>query len=289
MPNRNLLASVVVPTDFSEGSQLALERALQLPLGPKAKVTLLHVVPDDIPGVLRKEALAEGERSLEKQLARVHGLAAARGLSPRQFVLDVVEGDGAAQILKRARTVEADVVCMGRHGRTTSLLDLHLGSTAKKVVRQGDVPVLLARVAARGPYQRALVAVDLTLASPKVVRAARAYVGEAAEVELLHASSVPFEDYVVLSGEKAEQFREEAYRAAAKDLEALLAKTGLEASARVVGGDARLLLLEEAKARRAELIVVGTHGRKGLRKLLLGSVAEWVLTHAACDVLVTRG
>ena len=48
MASRNVLLSVVVPTDFSEGSQQALERALNLPLGPKSKVTLLHVLPDDI-------------------------------------------------------------------------------------------------------------------------------------------------------------------------------------------------------------------------------------------------
>ena len=46
---------------------------------------------------------------------------------------------------------------------------------------------------------------------------------------------------------------------------------------------------EEAKAKKAELIIVGTHGRKGVRKLILGSVAEWTMTHAGCDVLVARG
>lgn len=291
MASRNPLSSVVVPTDFSEGSQQALERALRLPLGPKSKVTLLHVVPDDIPGVLRKEAITEAERSLEKQLARVHGLAMERGLTPRQFVMDVVEGDGVEQILKRAHTVEADVICMGRHGRTmaTSLLELHIGSTAKSVVKRGDVPVLIVRTAPKAAYLRALVSVDLTLASPKLLKAARPYVEEAQEVELLHASSVPYEDYVVVSGEKAEEFREDAFRAATRDLKALITKTGFRAETKVVGGDARLLIIEEAKLRKAELIVVGTHGRRGVRKLILGSVAEWVMTHAQCDVLVTRG
>lgn len=288
MPSRTPLASVVVPTDFSEGSQQALERALRLPLGPKSKVTLLHAVPDDIPGTLRKEAIDEAERSLEKSLARVHQLALARGLSPRQFVADVVEGDSAQQILKRAHTVEADVICMGRHGRT-SLVELHIGSTARKVVKQGDVPVLLVRLRAPSAYQRAIIAVDLTLASAKLIKTARPFVEEASELEVLHASSVPYEDYVVVSGDRAEEFRDEALKAATKDVRSLVAKSGLKAEARVLGGDARLLIIEEAKARKAELIVVGTHGRKGVRKLILGSVAEWTMTHAACDVLVGRG
>lgn len=288
MPSRNPLSSVVVPTDFSEGSQQALERALRLPLGPKSKVTLLHVVPDDIPGTLRKDALVEGERSLEKALARVHQVAIDRGLAPRQFVADVVEGDSAEQILKRAHTVEADVVCMGRHGRS-SLVELRIGSTARRVVKLGDVPVLLVRAPATQVYRRVLIAVDLTLASAKILKAARPYADEKCDVEVLHASSVPYEDYVVMSGDRAEEFRGEALKSATKDLATLVTKSGLKADTRVLGGDARLLIIEEAKARNAELIIVGTHGRKGVRKLILGSVAEWTMTHAACDVLVTRG
>lgn len=276
-----------MPTDFSDGAQQALTRALRLPLGPKSKVTLLHVVPDDIPGVLRKEALSEAERSLDKALARVHQLALDRGLSPRQFVADVVEGESSAQILKRAHTVEADVICMGRHGRT-SLVELRIGSTALKVVRHGDVPVLIVRSPAPRSYQSAIIAVDLTLMSSKVLKAAKPFVEDTNQVEVLHASSVPFEDYVVVSGDRAEEYREETLKGAIKDLDTLVAKSGLKATGRVLGGDARLLIVEEAKARNAELIVVGTHGRKGVRKLILGSVAEWIMTHATCDVLVAR-
>lgn len=288
MHSRAPLSSVVVPTDFSDGAQQALERALWLPLGPKSKVTLLHVLPSDIPGRLRKVAFTEAERNLDKALGKVGQLATQRGVNKRQFVADVVEGGSPQQILKRAHTVEADVICMGRHGRG-SLLELRLGSTALKVVKQGDVPVLLVRGAPIDVYRRALIAVDLTLASPKVIKAARPFLAEAEGIEVLHASSVPFEDYVVMSGTRAEEFRGAAMAAARKELQSLLTRSDLRASPKVLGGDARVLINEEAKAMGAELIVVGTHGRKGIRKLILGSVAEWTMTHAACDVLVTRG
>ena len=277
-----------MPTDFSDSAQQALSRALRLALGPKSKVTLLHVVPDDIPGTLRRDAILEAERSLEKSLARVHQLALDRGLSPRQFVADVVEGDSAGQILKRAHTVEADVICMGRHGRS-ALMELAVGSTARKVVKQGDVPVLLVRSPATAVYKNVLIAVDLTLASAKVLKTAQLFAEGATDLEVLHASSVPFEDYVVVSGDRAEEFREEALMGATKDLKTLVGKSGLNAQIRVLGGDARSLIVEEAKAKKAELIIVGTHGRKGVRKLILGSVAEWTMTHAGCDVLVARG
>jgi len=262
-------------------------RALWLPLSPKAKVTVLHVLPQDIPGRLRKEALSDASTRLEQLLQDMQPLMAARGIKPGQVVFDVVEGDSVQQIMKRAHTVEADVICMGRHGRN-SLMGLKVGSTAVKVVKHGDVPVLLVRADAHGAYQRALVPVDLTFASRGVLKAARPYVVQAKHLEVLHASSVPFEDYVVMSGPRALEFRETAVKNAERDLNELVQKSNLKAETRVRSGDARMLILEEAKIHDPELIVLGTHGRKGLKRVILGSVAEWVMTHAECDVLVTR-
>jgi nucleotide-binding universal stress UspA family protein len=279
---------VVVPTDFSQGALLSLERALHLPLGPKSKVTLLHVLPDDIPGRLRKEAIAEAERSLEKMLARVRTLAVRRELAPSQFVADVVEGDPAEQILKRAHTVEADVICMGRQGRS-AIAELLIGSTAHKVVKLGDVPVLLVRGASVNAYRRTLIAVDLSQGSASQLKAAKPYVEDAMELEVLHAASVSYEDFVLVPLEHAEQARDAAVKGAKEELSALVRKAGLvRAESKVLGGDARLLITEEGKAFGAELIIVGTHGLKGAKRIIVGSVAEWVMSNASCDVLVTR-
>jgi nucleotide-binding universal stress UspA family protein len=57
---------------------------------------------------------------------------------------------------------------------------------------------------------------------------------------------------------------------------------------RVTRGDPRFAIVDEAKAWGAELIVVGSHGRSGLSKLFLGSVASHVVTHAPCSVLVAK-
>lgn len=67
-----------------------------------------------------------------------------------------------------------------------------------------------------------------------------------------------------------------------------LADAGLRAQERVLQGDPREALLEEAKKERADLIVVGSHGRTGIDKLLMGSVATHVVTHSPCSVLVVR-
>lgn len=67
-----------------------------------------------------------------------------------------------------------------------------------------------------------------------------------------------------------------------------LKKAGLTAEGRMVVEDPRSALLGEARKRNVDLIVVGSHGRTGIQKLLLGSVASHVVTHAPCSVLVIR-
>jgi len=67
-----------------------------------------------------------------------------------------------------------------------------------------------------------------------------------------------------------------------------LADAGIKAHTRVLQGDPRETLIEEAQKERADLIVVGSHGRSGIEKALLGGVASHVVAHASCSVLVVR-
>lgn len=285
MASRNQLTSVVIPTDFSEGSQFAVERALKLPLAPKAKLTLLHVLPDDVPGKLRKDALAEAERSLEKAAARAQQLLLQAGRQAT-VVQDVLEGRTSDVVIKRAHTVEADVIVMGRRGRR-SLVQVLLGSNTARVVRESDVPVLVVKSPARDLYRRAVVAIETEPTGKAVLKTARPYVEDALSLTVLHAASVPFEDAIDLA--QLPQLREEAADAATKRVEALVKGWGMpRADAVVKPGDARMLIIETVTEHNADLVVLGTRARKGLKRMLLGSVAEWVLSNAPCDVLVSR-
>ena len=67
-----------------------------------------------------------------------------------------------------------------------------------------------------------------------------------------------------------------------------LRQAGWKTEARVLQGDPRQCLVEEAKKEHADLVVVGSHGRSGLDRILLGSVASHVVAHAPCSVLVIK-
>jgi len=84
--------------------------------------------------------------------------------------------------------------------------------------------------------------------------------------------------------EEQERYHEEI----AKRATARLCGAGMSAEARMLVGDPRAALTEAARGERVDLLVVGSHGRTGVQKLLLGSVASHVVTHAPCNVLVVR-
>lgn len=78
------------------------------------------------------------------------------------------------------------------------------------------------------------------------------------------------------------------HRDVAARAERILKESGFKAQGRVVQADPRTALIEAAEREKADLIVVGSHGRSGLAKLLIGSVATHVVTHAHCNVLVVK-
>ncbi|HXJ70382.1 MAG TPA: universal stress protein [Verrucomicrobiae bacterium] len=108
------------------------------------------------------------------------------------------------------------------------------------------------------------------------------------------SAAVPMVAYTMVdaAGLSWMQTAEEDMSAQAKELTARAAQeltgAGLPTEARVVRGDPRDALVDTARTMGADLVVVGSHGRTGLAKLVLGSVASHVVTHAPCSVLVVK-
>ena len=98
------------------------------------------------------------------------------------------------------------------------------------------------------------------------------------------------EVYVAGAGVVDQLFEEEtkAHRETAAKAEKQLREKGLQLESRVLIGDPREVLVRTARDEGTDLVVVGSHGRSGITKFVLGSVAAHVVTHAPCSVLVVK-
>jgi nucleotide-binding universal stress UspA family protein len=115
-----------------------------------------------------------------------------------------------------------------------------------------------------------------------------------AALMLVHVveTALPWAEDAYVSPEIYTRLVESARAVATKRLDALVRRAraaGLSVSGRLVDGSPRDAIPRAAKRAHADLLVVGTHGRTGLQKLLLGSVAERVVATAPCPVLTVRG
>jgi nucleotide-binding universal stress UspA family protein len=202
----------------------------------------------------------------------------------------VKHGNAADEILRAADKVDADLIVVGTHGRS-GLDRLVCGSVAESVMRRSSRPVLVVHHAEtsqpNAPIRMILHPTDFSGRSWPALGVARALArANHAGLALMHVA--PAE---VLTGDSfyapADLGPE---RAELAKLQEQSAKAGLEGSvkARFRQGDPVTEILLAAEELGCDLIVMGSHGRTGLRRLLMGSVAESIMRRAPCPTLIVR-
>jgi nucleotide-binding universal stress UspA family protein len=213
----------------------------------------------------------------------------------------VVSGDPRTLIVEHAKEIGADLIILGAHS-ALGVAGFLLGSVSKTVLRIADCSVEVARHTHRKPDQgiRVLLAVDESDYSTAAARAVAARPWpQGTEVRVMTAVELapsflqsafepPFVDTKGM-----EDLREQAVeRAETSITEAreILTDAGLKTSEylSVLLEDPKKAILDEANSWGAEMIVVGSHGRRGLQRFMLGSVSEAVAMHATCSVEIVR-
>jgi universal stress protein E len=268
---------LIVATDLSERGRQALDRSLLLASGGRVELLLVHVVPQGA----GEERLRAARRSLETLAGAV---LAPRGVTLRPLVLT---GPVPETLAGTARAEEAELIVLGPHGRRR-LADLVMGATADHLLRLRSAPVLVASRPASGPYRRVLAAIDLSASSREAVLCARRLgLLEGAELLLLHARG-PLGEAELLAAGVPEAIVRSAVEEGREELRDFAAGLRLDhdrlRQEAVVGAPADAIR-DHAAAFDADLVVVGTHGRGGLERAVLGSVAEQVLRGLDRDVL----
>lgn len=287
--------TILVATDFSAPSRLALARAVAIARAHGARLQLVHAFDAASWKNLRslatpkKRLLADqpnaraGERlrAMAARLERDHGIRVSTRMP---------SGRASRAIAAAARSAQASLVVLGAHGQRLGDR-LYLGSTALGVVREVDCPVLVARNEAAAPYRRCLVGMDFSPPSARAATAAAALF-PAADLTLLHAVQA-ITAPMLLTGELREAVRagmaELRAQAGAQLAKAFAGPQPGRLSAarrRAVAGPATAALLRELGDGRFDLVALGRDARPALAERVIGSVPANLLTHSPADLLI---
>ncbi|MCI0738704.1 MAG: universal stress protein [Gemmataceae bacterium] len=276
--------TILFPTDFSESAQQVFPLTCALARDCGARVVVLHVVPPPL-GHDRVLAQQNPEEYYEGPRTALHQVKAPDANVRVEYRL--ADGHAPQEILKAADNVEAGLIVIGTHGRS-GLGRLLLGSVAEKVLRGAMCPVLTVKT---GPsalsIRTILFPTDLSEASESALGVAFSLARDYhARLIVLHIAS--FGQGLPYSALEAMLKESSAYRRELEDQLRQCQKPECHAEFRVEEGDPAEQIARVAREARCDLIVMGSHGRTGLARLLMGSVAEKTLRSASCPVLLVK-
>lgn len=265
---------ILLATDGSEYSAGAVRVAGEWARQSGARLTVLSIAlyspeTETLEPTLGAEAEHQAQERVEAARAALGDVACTTQV---RLAADPARGIAAA-----AEELGADVIVMGRRGRR-GLARWMLGDATAKAIGLAPCSVLMVPREGALWRRRILVASDGSRYGEAAARAA----GRLAQQEGLPVSAVS----VVTSSHGPER-RHEA-EAAITRIQHELGKRGLTVSGQLSEGRPDQAIVAAAASQAADLIVVGSHGRTGLEKVLMGSISERVLNQAHCPVLVVK-
>jgi nucleotide-binding universal stress UspA family protein len=285
-----MFRSILCPTDFSKGSERALELAIAWAEREQSALELLHVLeppiytfPGDVTG-LANDLYGSLSRDLDALMAK--RLTTVRERLPTATGV-VVRGQPYREILARAEALDASLIVMGTTG-LGAIARAILGSVADRVLRSSARPILLVPEDGRAVSlvpKVILAPSDFSLAAQRAISRTVLFAQQiGARVEILHTYEVP--PFVERDVKLAEGLRSAVaveVREAHRDVVAL---SNVDARARE--GAPAPTIVSMAEEEHADLVAIASTGRGLVSSLLLGGVTDRVVRTSHVPVLVLR-
>jgi nucleotide-binding universal stress UspA family protein len=297
---------VLLAIDSSELSKAVVSAFDRRPWSPDTIVYVLTVI--DLLAMTSAVGYLEPFIKSENEAAKALVDAVARRLSDRGLRTNpvAVEGYPGTSIVEEAEKCGADLVFVGSHGHSGFVRFL-LGSIAKAVVQNAPCSVEIVRHpdhdkehpdhgldAAQTDGMRLLLATDgsdFSMAAARSIAARQWPAGSLVRIVSVVEPIAPAAGPWFTAGAVAERVREDDVKRSEEAIRAaqeMIAGAGIECETAVLEGSPKRRIVEDSKTWNAHMVIVGSHGRRGLTRYLLGSVSEAVAMHAHCSVEVIR-
>jgi nucleotide-binding universal stress UspA family protein len=267
------LEKLLLATDGSKFSEGAIREVINLAKICSSKIYAVSVVEINPEFMAQAPQLVEKyEKETRQHLESVKSRASKEGLDCEVIVH---EGEEPYQyIIDEAAKKQAEMIIMGRYGRT-GLKRLLMGSVTARVIGHSPCKVMVIPETAKVSYKNILIAADGSKYS------------DAAALEAISIAKRCGSDLIAISVVTKDKDLPSAKKNVGK-ISRMAKKEGLKAKTLTLRGTPYNVIVEAAGKKNADVIVVGSHGRTGLDRLLMGSVTERVIGHANCAVLVVK-
>ena len=291
------IQTIVVAIDFSQPSAAAAIQAERLARRNRARLHVVHVIEELAITDLYHEfgnSVVQADVAETSARERLADFLQELGIAPDQGELHIVVGSPFVDLLRLVRDVSADLLVLGSNG--TVHTDA-VGTVASKCVRKAPTKVMLVRDPHRTPYTKIVACVDFSEASrAAVTQAMHVARQDEASLQIVHAFTPPWRmlHYRLPTPEALPEFQKK-YEA---QMEARLKKFAEDCNdgANDVGMDFGLIecmkpaygVIEHLRNSGADLVVLTTRGRTGLKVLLMGTTAERIVRDSPCSVLAIK-
>ncbi len=296
-----MIKRILFATDFSCWARRAEDYACALSCSWKASLTVLCVA-EFPPGLnpdypVNQQYLADLLKTASSQLVDLKGRAERRGIP---VTTRVATGIPSEEVIASAQVEDPDLIVVGTRGKT-GLAHVLLGSTAERVIRGAPCPVMAVRMEPNDSeeasilskpitLERILVPVDFSDCSLDAVGYAVVVAQQAkASLILLHVlEPVSYSLDFTLDQSQTRRVEAETWTKRLEELVSSIQHPTMQVTSQLRGGVPADSILDSAQTLLCDLIVMGTHGRRGISHTLSGSVAEAVLRKARCPVITVR-
>ena len=269
-----LLKNLLLATDFSKSSDYVLENAIDLAKIFQSKITLIYVLPNNIENEKAKQLLKEFSI---KQLDLINDKIKQEGVKVSKPILEY--GDFSDKIIQTAEKVHANMIIIGAGEKLKDNVFI-LGSNAEKIIKKSSKPVFVVKSGKQLSINKILCPVDFSAQSNRALKNAITMAHRfKAELVIFTVYEVSYL-YSIRHKINLEKQIENIRKEHQKEFDIFLENfnfTGLDVTKELEQGVPAIEILKAIEKHNADLLIIGTTGKSGMSKILMGSVTEKVI------------
>lgn len=284
------IKNILLAADGSEYSESAAREAVYLAKACESKLSLIYVLE------INPEFETEGLKFVEKMEieAREYIEKIRKDASKENVEFEVIvrRSDNAYKaIVEEAEKGKSDVIIMGTRGRT-GLKKLIMGSVTAKVIGHAPCNILVVPKGAKNDCRNILTATDGSrygsAAAAMAIEIAKRCNSNLTIISVFPSEDVVHVEHARLQLRAAAEDEFKKMETHVRDIKDKAVKEGVKAEGYLLSGSAAETIIETANEYKADIVILGSHGRTGLDRLVMGSVTERVIVLSSCAVLVVK-